>query len=139
MDSQDERQCPATKDRHSLVYMLHRCHQSAIDVIKQNIGLINVPKEDGDWIMNWDMKSTKMRLFSRRIQFNLLRTWLWWSSFSCISETGNHSTRHNIFSARCTVNQRVCDLIIDGGSVKNIVSKKMVEKLQLKMDKRPYP
>jgi hypothetical protein len=56
--------------------MLHRCHQSAIDVIKQNIGLINVPKEDGDWIMNWDMKSTKMRLFSRRIQFNLLRTWL---------------------------------------------------------------
>lgn len=31
------------------------------------------------------------------------------------------------------------DLITDGGSVMNIVSKKMIDKLQLKMDKHPCP
>ncbi|KAK9200299.1 hypothetical protein WN944_015496 [Citrus x changshan-huyou] len=37
--------------------------------------------------------------------------------------------QHNIFKTRCTVNQRVCDLIIDSESSENIVSKTMVDKL----------
>ncbi|KAK9950545.1 hypothetical protein M0R45_006031 [Rubus argutus] len=47
--------------------------------------------------------------------------------------------RHNIFQTRCTVNQRVCNLIIDGGSSENIVSKAMVDKLQLKTQPHPAP
>ena len=47
--------------------------------------------------------------------------------------------RHNIFKTRCTVNQRVCDLIIDSGSSENIVSKTMVDKLQLKTQKHLSP
>ena len=47
--------------------------------------------------------------------------------------------QHNIFKTRCTVNQRVCDLIIDSGSSKNIVSKTMMDKLQLPTQSHPFP
>lgn len=36
---------------------------------------------------------------------------------------------HNIFKTRCTINQIVCDLIIDSVSSENIVSKTMVGKM----------
>ncbi|KAB5534895.1 hypothetical protein DKX38_017981 [Salix brachista] len=47
--------------------------------------------------------------------------------------------RHNIFRTRCTVNRKVCDVIIDNGSTENIVSKTMVKKLGLKTEKHPTP
>ncbi|KAB5521262.1 hypothetical protein DKX38_025581 [Salix brachista] len=47
--------------------------------------------------------------------------------------------RHNIFKTRCTVNRKVCDVIIDNGSSENIVSKSMVQKLGLKTEKHPCP
>ncbi|GFS34365.1 hypothetical protein Acr_00g0033580 [Actinidia rufa] len=37
--------------------------------------------------------------------------------------------RHKIFRGRCTINKRVCDLIIDSGSGENIVSKSLVTRL----------
>jgi hypothetical protein len=51
----------------------------------------------------------------------------------------DQSQRHKIFRTRCTVNQRVCDVIIDGGSGENVVSKEMVLKLGLKIEKHPAP
>ncbi|GFY94470.1 phototropin 2 [Actinidia rufa] len=47
--------------------------------------------------------------------------------------------RHNIFKTRCTISGRVCDVIIDGGSSENIVSRTMVEKLGLSTKKHKYP
>ena len=47
--------------------------------------------------------------------------------------------RNEIFRARCTINKRVCDLIIDSGSVENIASKSLVTKLGLKTEKHPSP
>ena len=47
--------------------------------------------------------------------------------------------RENIFHTRCTVNSKVCSLIIDGGSCTNVASKYMVEKLGLQMTKHPRP
>lgn len=49
------------------------------------------------------------------------------------------SQRHNIFRTRCTVNKRVCDIIIDSGSSENIISKAMVTKLGLQTEKHPAP
>ena len=44
----------------------------------------------------------------------------------------DHNDQWNeIFRARCTINKRVCDLIIDSGSVRNIASKKLVTKMGL--------
>ena len=51
----------------------------------------------------------------------------------------DQSQRHNIFHTRCTVNRKVCDVIIDSGSSENIVSKNMVTKLGLKTEKHPSP
>ena len=45
--------------------------------------------------------------------------------------------RNEIFRARCTISKGVYDLIIDSGSVKNIVSKILVTKLELKTEKHP--
>ena len=49
------------------------------------------------------------------------------------------SQRHKIFRGRCTINKRVCDLIIDSGSGENIASKGLVTKLGLKTEKHPDP
>jgi hypothetical protein len=51
----------------------------------------------------------------------------------------DQSQRHNIFRTRCTVNRRVCDVIIDNGSSENIISRTMVTKLGLKTEKHPSP
>ncbi|XP_042415164.1 uncharacterized protein LOC122004323 [Zingiber officinale] len=47
--------------------------------------------------------------------------------------------RENIFYTRCHVKDRVCSLIIDGGSCVNVASKLMVDKLSLPTLKHPKP
>ena len=39
--------------------------------------------------------------------------------------------RENIFQSRCTVEGKVCSLIIDGGTCANVISLTMIEKLNL--------
>ena len=50
-----------------------------------------------------------------------------------------HPQRRNVFRTRCTVNQKVCDLIIDGGSCENMVSSLLVKKLGLATEPHPQP
>ena len=45
----------------------------------------------------------------------------------------------NIFHIRCHVNNKVCSLIIDGGTCTNVASALLVEKLQLPTLKHPKP
>ncbi|XP_020673723.2 uncharacterized protein LOC110093239 [Dendrobium catenatum] len=52
---------------------------------------------------------------------------------------GESWLRHNIFRTRCTVKDRVCDVIIDSGSCENVASVLMVEKLQLDTTNHPKP
>jgi len=47
--------------------------------------------------------------------------------------------RENIFHTRCTVQGKVCSLIIDGGSCANVVSLSLIEKLGLQTMTHPYP
>jgi len=61
---------------------------------------------------------------------------------NCLSghKVPNHEQqRENIFHTRCTVNGRVCSLIVDGGSCANVASTTTVEKLQLKTEPHPHP
>ena len=54
-----------------------------------------------------------------------------------VDET-NHQ-RENIFHTRCSVNKKVCSMIIDGGSCTNFSSNALVEKLGLPLLKHPRP
>jgi len=47
--------------------------------------------------------------------------------------------RENIFHTRCYIKDKVCSVIIDGGSCTNVASTIMVEKLGLPMVKHPRP
>jgi hypothetical protein len=47
--------------------------------------------------------------------------------------------RENIFHTRCYVNNKVCSMIIDGGSCTNVASTILVEKLSLPLLKHPRP
>jgi len=45
--------------------------------------------------------------------------------------------RTNIFHTTCTVEDKVCKMIIDSGSCENVVFEEAVQKLQLKTDRHP--
>ena len=47
--------------------------------------------------------------------------------------------RENIFHTRCKVQDKVCYMIIDGGSCTNVASTMLVEKLYLYTIKHPRP
>ncbi|XP_010456694.1 PREDICTED: uncharacterized protein LOC104738174 [Camelina sativa] len=47
--------------------------------------------------------------------------------------------RENIFHSCCSINSKVCSLIIDGGSCTNVASKYLVDKLGLQKTKHPHP
>ncbi|XP_013632769.1 PREDICTED: uncharacterized protein LOC106338300 [Brassica oleracea var. oleracea] len=47
--------------------------------------------------------------------------------------------RENLFHTRCLIHDKVCSLIIDGGSCTNVASEEMVEKLGLEVYKHPKP
>ena len=53
----------------------------------------------------------------------------------CNDETQHHEQFRN----RCTVQGSLCDLIIDSGSQENIISKDVVERLQLETENHPNP
>ncbi|XP_024006505.1 uncharacterized protein LOC112083017 [Eutrema salsugineum] len=47
--------------------------------------------------------------------------------------------RENLFHTRCTIRDKVCNLVIDGGSCDNVASKVMVDRLRLETVKHPRP
>jgi hypothetical protein len=47
--------------------------------------------------------------------------------------------RISLFSTACKSKDRVCKVIIDSGRTDNLVSTKMVEKMELKMNAHPNP
>jgi len=47
--------------------------------------------------------------------------------------------RENIFHCRCTVQGKVCSMIIDSGNCVNLVSLSMIEKLNLQTSVHPHP
>ncbi|XP_024011237.1 uncharacterized protein LOC112086510 [Eutrema salsugineum] len=47
--------------------------------------------------------------------------------------------RENLFHTRCTINNKVCNIVIDGGSCTNVASKFMVDRLGLEKTKHPRP
>ena len=51
----------------------------------------------------------------------------------------NEVQRDNIFHTRCHIKERVCRMIIDGGSCTNVASTELVEKLNLPTQTHPRP
>ena len=47
--------------------------------------------------------------------------------------------RRSLFCTRCKCEDKFCDVIIEGGSTKNLASENMVTKLKLKRQKHPHP
>ncbi|KAI0515984.1 hypothetical protein KFK09_008655 [Dendrobium nobile] len=49
------------------------------------------------------------------------------------------SQRNSLFRTKCTINGKVCDVVIDSGCTENIISKAVVQALQIKTSKNPHP
>ncbi|XP_016681167.1 uncharacterized protein [Gossypium hirsutum] len=56
-----------------------------------------------------------------------------------VQSVENEQQKENIFHKRCHVQDKVCSLIVDGGSCTNVASTLMVEKLGLPTTKHPQP
>ena len=50
-----------------------------------------------------------------------------------------NTQHHQLFRIRCTINNKVSELIIDSGSFKNIISREPVKLLKLPVEKYPNP
>ncbi|GJT25422.1 transposon ty3-I gag-pol polyprotein [Tanacetum coccineum] len=55
----------------------------------------------------------------------------------CSPKGSNSSQRNKIFQTKCLVKEKICSIIIVGGSCKNLVSKALVKALKLPTE--PYP
>lgn len=53
--------------------------------------------------------------------------------------TSVNNQRHNLFRSKCTINGKVCDVVIDSGCTENIISRGVVQALQLKVTKNSNP
>ena len=47
--------------------------------------------------------------------------------------------RSNLFRTHCNSGSKICKVIVDGGSIDNLVAEEMVQKLGLKRVRHPYP
>ena len=56
-----------------------------------------------------------------------------------VNENDMEQQRENIFHTRCHINNKVCSMIIDGGSCTNVASITLVENLNLPTLKHPRP
>jgi len=56
-----------------------------------------------------------------------------------VKEDDIEQQRENIFHTCCLINNKVCSMIIDGGSYINVASTTLVEKLNLQTLKHPKP
>ena len=56
-----------------------------------------------------------------------------------VKEDDMEQQMENIFHTRCHTNNKVCSMIIDGGSCTNVASTTLVEKLNLPTLKHPRP
>ena len=60
-------------------------------------------------------------------------------ALSTQAKSEEDAQRENIFYARCKVGDKICSLIVDGGSCTNAASEALVEKLSLPMIDHPRP
>ena len=60
-------------------------------------------------------------------------------NFHTTPQVKSSDQRENIFQTKCRVKDKICDLIIDGGSESNYVSMDLVTKLNLKTKAHPHP
>ena len=51
----------------------------------------------------------------------------------------DNTQRENIFHTRCTINGKLCSLIVDGGNCTNVASSRLVSKLNLDTKSHPRP
>ena len=51
----------------------------------------------------------------------------------------DQTQRENIFHTRCSIQRKICSLIVDGGSCTNVASSRLVIKLNLETKPHPRP
>ncbi|GKF46782.1 hypothetical protein Tco_0136584, partial [Tanacetum coccineum] len=57
----------------------------------------------------------------------------------CSPKVSNSSQRNKIFQTKCLVKEKICSIIIDGGSYKNLVFKALVKAFKLPTEPHPSP
>ncbi|GKB86908.1 transposon ty3-I gag-pol polyprotein [Tanacetum coccineum] len=57
----------------------------------------------------------------------------------CSPKVSGSSQRNKIFQTKCLVKEKICYMIIDGGSCENLVSKALVKAFQLPTEPHPSP
>ena len=93
------------------------------------------------WRTMWMKTKWKLRLsqktptLSKSMESQLLA---WYNGFYATKNASDTTQRHQIFYSRCSVKSKVCNLLIDNESYKNIVSRALVDYLMLETESYPH-
>ena len=130
----DKGKAPATRTRdvkcfkcHGFGYYANECFNKKVMILLESDELISEDEKD---------EVTEEEAVDYPVRGEVLVTR---RSLKVQSKPEEHGQRENLFHPRCIVYDKICSLIIDGGSCTNLASESLVAKLGLKTVKHPRP
>ncbi|KAF8092057.1 hypothetical protein N665_0425s0001 [Sinapis alba] len=125
----DQGKAPTTRTRdvkcfkcHGIGHYANECTNKKVMILLESGELIS--EASGEEVVDYPVHG--LLLITRR-------------SLKVQSTPEEHDQRENLFHTRCLVYDKVCSLIIDGGSCTNVASESLVAKLGLQTGKHPKP
>ncbi|KAF8077406.1 hypothetical protein N665_1039s0001 [Sinapis alba] len=130
----DQGKAPTTRTRdvkcfkcHGIGHYASECTNKKVMILLENGELISEDEQEeaaGEEVVDYPVHGEL--LITRR-------------SLKVQSKPEEHDQRENLFHTLCLVYDKVCSLIIDGGSCTNVASESLVAKLGLQTGKHPKP
>ena len=109
-------------NQRTMILREDRGYKSEEEANKESKQPLKDDNEDVEYPVTWELLVTRRTLSAH------------------MKEEDNGVMQHdNIFHTRCHIEDKVCNVVIDGGSCMNVASTKLVEKLSLPTTKHPRP
>ncbi|XP_012844444.1 PREDICTED: uncharacterized protein LOC105964483 [Erythranthe guttata] len=129
---------PYARPAPNLCYRCHKPgHRSIVCPERKPVGIVDGVEEDGEFEQSLEDDNQEDYKRAELAEEEGDRVNCVVQRVLCAAKQLNQ--RNNLFRSYCSVNKKVCDLIVDNGSCENFVAKRLVDYLKLPVEKHPLP